>query len=69
MATEYREIAIGFLRQRDGDKCWLCQGIMLEGDESLDHVLTVKAGGTHHPSNIRLAHIWCNKRRKHNAIH
>lgn len=53
---------------RDGWTCWLCGdsvdaeliGSHSEWRPSLDHVITRSSGGGDEPSNLRLAHWWCN---------
>lgn len=60
-----------FLRQRDGDDCWVC-GLPLdwEGDRlgplagTLDHIHPVRDGGTCTRTNLRLAHRVCNQGRE-----
>lgn len=59
--------------ERDDHTCAICgdtidalAGPGIRHDEitpSLDHIVPRSAGGTDHPSNIRLAHLSCNKRR------
>lgn len=54
--------------ERDGWECGLCSGSVdrdLIGTRShwrpsLDHVVPRSAGGADDPSNLRLAHWWCN---------
>lgn len=55
------------LYERDGWVCWLCNESVARdlprNDDwapSLDHVLPRSKGGSNHPSNLRLAHRWCN---------
>lgn len=57
------------VRQRDGDDCWLCGGLMLFGKvtsgdyATLDHVVPRAQGGTHDLGNLKLAHQRCNNLR------
>ena len=58
------------VRERDGDNCWICNEIVLEGFQdghprlaTLDHVVEVCNGGSNHISNLRLAHRKCNNDR------
>ena len=45
-------------------KCWICnQPIHPHEQASADHVTPRSAGGTDHPSNLRAAHLTCNKQR------
>lgn len=54
--------------ERDGWKCGLCSADVdraLIGSHSpwrpsLDHIIPRSSGGSHDPSNLRLAHVWCN---------
>jgi len=54
---------------RDEKRCHLCGGDVLARCESedlsasLDHVVPRSKGGTDYPSNIKLAHLSCNKAR------
>lgn len=63
--------------ERDGWACHLC-GIQLSPDRpsetdpsnwiSADHVTPRSQGGSDYPSNIRLAHVLCNKRRGASSV-
>ena len=54
--------------ERDRWMCWLCETLVsrdLIGTRdhwrpSHDHVIPKSGGGTDDPSNLRLAHWWCN---------
>ncbi|MEV1331137.1 HNH endonuclease signature motif containing protein [Micromonospora costi] len=54
--------------ERDGWACWLCEepvdrhliGTLDHWRPSLDHVIPKSQGGPDDPSNLRLAHWWCN---------
>jgi 5-methylcytosine-specific restriction endonuclease McrA len=62
--SEYREMLINVLRERDGDICGVCGKVIYTGDEEIDHVRPIAVGGTHAAINIRLLHGECNRRRK-----
>lgn len=55
--------------ERDGWVCQLCNGaIDFDATEhadraSLDHIVPQSHGGSHDPSNLRMAHVGCNARR------
>lgn len=56
--------------ERDGWTCQLCDGpVDPDAAEhadraSLDHVVPQSRGGSHDPSNLRMAHVGCNARRR-----
>lgn len=56
--------------ERDGWVCQLCNGaINFDATEhadraSLDHIVPQSRGGSHDPSNLRMAHVGCNARRR-----
>lgn len=56
--------------ERDGWVCQLCDGaIDFDATEhadraSLDHIVPQSRGGSHDPSNLRMAHVGCNARRR-----
>ena len=56
--------------ERDGWTCQLCDGPVdpdaAEHAEraSLDHIVPQSRGGSHDPSNLRMAHVGCNARRR-----
>lgn len=58
------------LAQRDGDICALCGEPFREVSrgsiyaKSIDHVVRVSDGGTNDLSNLRLAHVACNRMRE-----
>ncbi len=67
------------LYERDSWTCWLCTE-MVDQDltatspnddwaASLDHVIPRSAGGSDDPSNLRLAHRWCNSVRSDETHH
>ena len=58
------------VRERDGDNCWICNKIVIEGLQdghpemaTLDHVVEVFRGGGNNLGNLRLAHAKCNNDR------
>lgn len=58
-----------FLWKRDGNRCWLCGGVLGRlGDEgpwepTLDHIIPRSRDGSNAIENLRLAHKLCNGRR------
>jgi len=67
-ARKARKVAT--LRDLYGECCWLC-GAPMDFDAprqsslapTLDHVVPLSQGGTHHNRNLRLAHSQCNNQR------
>jgi 5-methylcytosine-specific restriction endonuclease McrA len=68
----WRAQIVGYLRDRDGDKCGLCSKVMRfdvttgprgESDQgaTVDHILPRSLGGDHDPANLQLAHWSCNR--------
>jgi len=57
---ENRLMVISLLRERDGDNCGICNKYLIYGEEQIDHIIGVKAGGLHTADNIQLAHRDCN---------
>lgn len=60
------------LAQRDGTVCRLCGGevdmTMRSPDlmrPSVDHIMPRALGGSNDPTNLQLAHAWCNSRKQH----
>jgi 5-methylcytosine-specific restriction endonuclease McrA len=43
--------------------CYLCGGIILDGQDSLDHKIPIRRGGTNEYSNLGVAHLKCNLRK------
>ena len=69
MCKSFKEKRIR-VRKRDGDNCWLCNKIVIEGLQdghpemaTLDHVVEVFRGGGNNLENLRLAHAKCNNDR------
>lgn len=53
--------------RRDGYRCQICKGkVNIKAKvpnplaPTLDHIIAIANGGTHEPSNVRLAHFMCN---------
>ncbi|WP_442972495.1 HNH endonuclease [Rhodococcus sp. BH5] len=60
-------MSTSYLWQRDGNQCRICDqsiDMMLTYPDmmraSVDHILPYSLGGTHHESNLQLAHLRCN---------
>ena len=61
--SDYREILVNLLYQRDGWFCPLCHRIIFPEDASVDHIKQRARGGHHDVLNIRLLHKQCNATR------
>lgn len=49
---------------RDGNNCWICNLSFNEEDlPTIDHIIPLAEGGTHHLKNLKLAHRKCNETR------
>lgn len=47
---------------RKTNLCGICQEPILRmEDATLDHVVPLARGGVHAPSNMQVAHEWCNR--------
>ena len=57
---DYREMLRSLLRQRDNGICGICMKPVMEGEESVDHIIAICDGGGNEATNIRLAHLFCN---------
>ena len=78
VGARWRELLVGYLRERDGDRCGICRRPIRfdlpsgpKGDDrgpSIDHVLPrstfVDLDEADDLANLRLAHWGCNRRRK-----
>jgi 5-methylcytosine-specific restriction endonuclease McrA len=61
---------------RDLGRCHICGGVIdtptLDAPEdfclSMDHIIPISKGGTDHPSNIKSAHMTCNKGRRDRTV-
>ncbi|MEC9017664.1 MAG: HNH endonuclease [Pseudomonadota bacterium] len=51
---------------RDGDGCFFC-GLSLEGDITVEHLVSIAHGGPNHISNLFLSHAECNRKAGHMA--
>jgi hypothetical protein len=63
-------ISVHQLAERDGWRCHLCRRKVNRAlswphprSASIDHLVPVADGGTHDPTNLRLAHLGCNSAR------
>lgn len=59
-------MTVGELAKRDGSACGICgETVELKAKDmfrpSVDHVIPRAAGGKDDPSNLQLAHLWCNQ--------
>jgi 5-methylcytosine-specific restriction endonuclease McrA len=63
MTREYREIILGFLLERDGHICALCNETLVESRLSIDHIIPHALGGENKMENLRAVHFICNASR------
>jgi 5-methylcytosine-specific restriction endonuclease McrA len=77
MSCRRRETKRRRLRERDGDRCWLCNGVMVFERindplnfraATIDHVIPKAEGGGNELENLKLAHRTCNIRKGHKII-
>ena len=83
LATVDTSITLKKVALLNGNKCWLCGGIVDWNDyhinqdgkkvvhkmyPSVDHVIALSQGGSHSWDNVRLAHCGCNSRKGVKAI-
>jgi len=60
-----RELWNNYIKHDKRPICAICgQPIQNFEDAELDHIIPYSIGGETKPSNLRLVHIWCNRRRK-----
>ena len=59
----FSQVACVALRKRDGDDCWFCGLYVATAEQSADHVLRKRDGGSDALTNLRLAHLLCNMAR------
>ncbi len=52
-----------FVYQRDGGVCWICGLSAGVTDYEVDHVVPLSEGGRDAISNLRVAHVECNRSR------
>lgn len=58
-----RQLAAALIRQRDGDRCYLCRK-PLEGREAcIEHIIPLGLGGENTAANVALACYPCNTRK------
>lgn len=57
------EVSYDEIRQRDGDRCYLCLEFVSIHEMTFDHVVPLVKGGEHVAENIKLAHRECNSRK------
>jgi 5-methylcytosine-specific restriction endonuclease McrA len=62
----YTPADIEAIRKAQTDKrgrvrCWVCGNPMPSNDQTIDHFIPLKHGGSNGPGNIRLAHMLCNQ--------
>lgn len=68
-SVDKRKALRSALRQRDGDDCHICGGLMVFGNPhnedyaTIDHLHPHSAGGSNGLSNLKLAHKRCNHAR------
>lgn len=48
------------LRQRDGDCCWFCGGLLESAESNIEHLIPISQGGTNALANLVLTHTACN---------
>ena len=48
------------LRQRDGDCCWYCGGLLESAESNVEHLINISDGGTNALANLVLTHTTCN---------
>jgi 5-methylcytosine-specific restriction endonuclease McrA len=75
-APNYRDVRLKqLIAKRDGYRCHICGGSIIPNDDikkvgskalSLDHVKPQAKGGSDYPSNLKAAHLSCNKSKKDN---
>lgn len=75
--AQWRQLLVGYLRERDGDRCGICRRAIRfdlpsgpRGDDrgpSIDHMLPRSRGGSDDLANLRLTHWGCNRNRQTGA--
>jgi 5-methylcytosine-specific restriction endonuclease McrA len=58
--TEYREVILNLLAERDGWRCWICSADLSVKTGSPDHIISPLEGGTHTLANLKMACRSCN---------
>ena len=59
---------IAALKERDGDGCFYCPEPMVNGETTIEHLLSRTHGGSNHLHNLALAHDACNRRADHMSV-
>lgn len=72
--ARWRRLLVGYLRERDGNRCGICRGAIRfdlpsgpSGDDrgpSVDHIEPRSLGGSDDLANLRLTHWGCNRKRR-----
>lgn len=57
---------VNALLKRDGDYCFFC-GTPLDGDVTVEHLVSIAHGGPNHISNLFLSHAACNQMAGHKS--
>jgi HNH endonuclease len=63
-----RAAIVATLIERDGRGCFYCAGIILDGLETIEHLLPLTSGGPDHLANSVLAHRRCNEQAGHRSL-
>lgn len=63
LGAETEHVSLDEVVKRDGDACYLCGKETDRDDRTLDHVVPLRRGGKHIPSNCRVAHRRCNSKK------
>lgn len=58
-----RALVVDLLRQRDGDRCYLCREPFGERQPCVEHVIPIGLGGENTAENVALACYPCNARK------
>lgn len=63
MNAEAADISLDEILKRDGINCYLCKKETSIDYRTLDHITPLIRGGSHTPSNVRIAHKGCNSKK------
>lgn len=66
--ADERSTILAALLQRDGPECFYCAEDVLPGEETIEHLLPITAGGPVHLANSALAHRACNELAGHRSL-
>jgi 5-methylcytosine-specific restriction endonuclease McrA len=71
LETQTEPIDLAIVFERDKGICGICLEPVdpRQGKWDLDHIVALRAGGTHTYDNVRVSHPSCNRRRKHEWEH